>query len=175
MSQPTNTKDKHNKRQPAEKPYRPSRNVKIGNVLTRFVKISEALENQLQRNGFQVEDFTAAKRIANAYIDVLLVKGGELPDEYLQPTDPALEKLLEVSSRNPTLVPTAAPQPIFLPLEPIANLQPEVGKPVSPGGFMDGGFDFGDDDRGFDPSISDWIADEDPVTIEGVTIHQSPP
>jgi hypothetical protein len=36
---------------------------------------------------------------------------------------------------------------------------------------MDGGFDFGDDDRGFDPSISEWIADEDPDTIEGVTTN----
>jgi len=100
MSQPTSSKnkpladgnrqDKHNKRQPVEKPYRPSRNVKISNVLPRFVKISEALEHQLQRNGVQVADFSAAKGIANAYIDVLLVKGGELPDKYLQPTDTAL-------------------------------------------------------------------------------------
>ena len=182
MSQPTpsnnktladgNRQDKHNKRKPVEKPYRPSRNVKLGNVLTRFVKISEALEHQLQRNGFQVEDFTAAKKIANAYIDVLLVKGGELPEDYLQPTDEALEKLLEVSNRNPTLVSTAVPQqPTFLPLEPTTNRQLNDGKSVSPSGYMDRGFDCGDDDRGFDPSIADWIADEDPATNEGVTTN----
>jgi hypothetical protein len=176
MSQPTpldnkqladaNRQDKRHKRQLVGKPVRLPRNEKLGNLFKRLVAVSEALENQLQRNGFQVGDWKSTKELAQTYIEILLVKGGELPEPGLQPSDEALEEFLLVSSRSTICVPTAKPT-TTISLEPTSNLQLDFGKPVSPSGYMDRGFDFGDDDRGFDPSISDWLADEDPVAVEG--------
>ena len=178
MSQPTpldnkqladgNRQDKRHKRQLVGKPVRLPRNEKLGNLFKRLVTVSEALEHQLQRNGFQVGDWKSTKELAHKYIEILLVKGGELPEPGLQPSDEALEEFLLVSSRGTTCVPTAIPPPPIS-LEPTSNPQLDMGKPVSPSGYVDRGFDFGDDDRGFDPSIADWVVDEDPVTIERST------
>ena len=153
--------NKRNKRPVVERATRLSRNEKIGDLLKRIVAVADAFENQLKRNGISTGKWATTRTTAQEYIDILLGKGGELPEGKIQPMEEEFVRFETDCNNDPKVVPTS--DPTTFPALESNPTQLDDGKVVSPSGYVDAGYDFGNDDRGFDPFYTDSLDNQDPT------------
>ena len=141
-------------RQPLERVQRLSKDERIGTVLSRLLLVASRFEAQLRSVGVTPDPWERTRDVAQRISDALNNKNGNFPNDDLSLLEEEHKRFVEPSELRSLTVSNkpAAQDPSRD--DPTVGSSLTVGTEVLPSvAPMDGYFDFGNDDYGFDPGV----------------------